>query len=204
MKKICSAVVVAILLLNGCASPDDDTPHHEEKSQWNPLNWPWSILNPVNWFSRSLVVSEHGVGLLTLSTPMDKQAIHDGLDGHYELRSGMYSDGAQLVKIWQALKEDQLGLVIIGHQHIERIDILDPKAVTTSGIKLGTAFGDIYSRAFGHCEKGGKPESDAVLCQAPASQHIHYLFSGKWQGPEGLMPSDDVLKTWTLSKIIWQ
>ncbi|MFA2251935.1 DUF1131 family protein, partial [Escherichia coli] len=29
-------------------------------------------------------------------------------------------------------------------------------------------------------------------------------FSGEWSGPEGLMPSDDTLKNWKVSKIIWR
>ncbi|PPS58890.1 hypothetical protein CRX72_24575 [Pantoea sp. BRM17] len=43
-----------------------------------------------------------------------------------------------------------------------------------------------------------------VECQAPGSQHIFYVYSGKWHGPAGLMPSDDTLKSWTISKIVWQ
>ncbi|HCC09731.1 MAG TPA: DUF1131 domain-containing protein, partial [Atlantibacter hermannii] len=35
-------------------------------------------------------------------------------------------------------------------------------------------------------------------------QHITYVFTGEWRGPEGLMPSDDALKNWKLSKIVWR
>ncbi|KAB2509498.1 DUF1131 family protein, partial [Enterobacter hormaechei] len=33
---------------------------------------------------------------------------------------------------------------------------------------------------------------------------IRDRFSGTWNGPEGLMPSDDTLKKWKVSKIIWK
>ncbi|WP_368918656.1 DUF1131 family protein, partial [Citrobacter sp. FDAARGOS_156] len=31
-----------------------------------------------------------------------------------------------------------------------------------------------------------------------------YIFSGEWSGPEDIMPSDDTLKAWKVSKIIWR
>ncbi|MDU3158053.1 MAG: DUF1131 family protein, partial [Hafnia alvei] len=30
-----------------------------------------------------------------------------------------------------------------------------------------------------------------------------YVFSGEWSGPEGLMPSDDTLKNWKITQIVW-
>lgn len=42
-----------------------------------------------------------------------------------------------------------------------------------------------------------------VLCVAPQSSKVVYKFSGKWQGPDNLMPADEVLKTWKVSQIIW-
>ncbi|EBE3493299.1 DUF1131 family protein, partial [Salmonella enterica] len=44
----------------------------------------------------------------------------------------------------------------------------------------------------------------SVECKAEGSQHISYVFSGEWSGPEGLMPPDDVLKNWDVRKIIWR
>lgn len=43
-----------------------------------------------------------------------------------------------------------------------------------------------------------------VECQAEGSQHISYAFTGHWSGPDELMPSDDTLKNWKVSKIIWR
>ena len=40
--------------------------------------------------------------------------------------------------------------------------------------------------------------------KAEGSQHISYQFSGEWSGHGGLMPSDDTLKNWKVSKIIWR
>ncbi|SUH35915.1 lipoprotein [Salmonella enterica subsp. enterica] len=60
------------------------------------------------------------------------------------------------------------------------------------------------AKAFGHCEPVSSDSHTSVECKAEGSQHISYVFSGEWSGPEGLMPPDDVLKNWDVRKIIWR
>ena len=76
--------------------------------------------------------------------------------------------------------------------------------VSEAGVSIGTPFSDLYGKAFGACRKGQGADGDGVECKAPGSEHISYLFSGEWHGPEGLMPADDTLKSWKISKIIWR
>ncbi|EEV5655207.1 DUF1131 domain-containing protein [Escherichia coli] len=141
----------------------------------------WSAANPWNWFGSSTKVSEQGVGELTASTPLQEQAIADALDG------------------------DNVAMVINGDQGtISRIDVLDSDIPADTGVKIGTPFSDLYSKAFGNCQKADGDDNRAVECKAEGSQHISYQFSGEWSGPEGLMPSDDTLKNWKVSKIIWR
>ncbi|HHU2767201.1 TPA: DUF1131 family protein, partial [Escherichia coli] len=87
---------------------------------------------------------------------------------------------------------------------ISRIDVLDSDIPADTGVKIGTPFSDLYSKAFGNCQKADGDDNRAVECKAEGSQHISYQFSGEWRGPEGLMPSDDTLKNWKVSKIIWR
>nr|VXZ81941.1 RpoE-regulated lipoprotein [Klebsiella pneumoniae] len=37
---------------------------------------------------------------------------------------------------------------------ISRIDVRDADIKTASGVKIGTPFSDLYSKAFGNCQKG--------------------------------------------------
>lgn len=74
----------------------------------------------------------------------------------------------------------------------------------TPVLKSVHRFSDLYSKAFGNCQKADSDDNRAVECKAEGSQHISYQFSGEWSGPEGLMPSDDTLKNWKVSKIIWR
>ena len=197
MKSLRPAFIVAALLLEGRASRG---PQHSESSWWNPLDWSWSSLWPGNWFGASLTVTEQGVGGITGATPLRESAISAGLNGDYRLRQGMRGEQGGVVTFWQALTDNEVKLTFSGKDTVSRIDVTDAKIASADGTRIGDAFSDHYQKAFGHCQAAAA----AVLCQAPNSQHISYLYQGKWAGPEGLIPPDDVLKNWQVSKIIWQ
>lgn len=165
----------------------------------------WSAAYPWNWFGASTEVTEQGVGNITSATPMEQEAIASALSGDYRLRSGMKTENGNIVRYFEALKGEQLALVISGDQNaVKRIEVLDSEIETDSGVKIGTPFSDLYQKAFGNCVSAVADEGVGVECKAKESQHVSYLFSGTWSGPEGLMPSDDTLKNWKVSKIIWQ
>ena len=165
----------------------------------------WSSAYPWNWFGSSMEVSEQGVGNLTATTPLNEQAIGDALGSSYRLRSGMKTANGNIVRYFEALKDDKVALTINGESGtISRIDVRDSNIKAASGVKIGTPFSDIYSKAFGNCQKGSNDNGAVVECKAEGSQHISYAFTGNWSGPEELMPSDDTLKNWKVSKIIWR
>ncbi|HFZ8995739.1 TPA: RpoE-regulated lipoprotein [Citrobacter freundii] len=165
----------------------------------------WSAANPWNWFGSSTEVTEQGVGALTGATPLEENAIADALDGDYRLRSGMKTANGDVVRFFEAMKDTKVAMVINGEQGtVSRIDVLDGDISSQAGVTIGTPFSDLYSKAFGNCVPASEEENNAVECKAAGSQHISYLFSGEWSGPDGLMPSDDTLKNWTVRKIIWR
>lgn len=165
----------------------------------------WSAAYPWNWFGSSMEVSEQGVGNLTASTALSEQALGDALGSSYRLRSGMKTANGNIVRYFEALKDDKVALTINGESGtISRIDVRDSNIKAASGVKIGTPFSDIYSKAFGNCQKGSNDNGAVVECKAEGSQHISYAFTGNWSGPEELMPSDDTLKNWKVSKIIWR
>lgn len=165
----------------------------------------WSAAYPWNWFGSSTEVTEQGVGKITASTALDQDAIQDALSSDYRLRSGMKTENGNIVRYFEALKGDKLTLVINGDKGtVNRIAVLDEDIPTTSGVKVGTPFSDLYKQAFGNCSSAPSDDGVAVECKAEGSQHISYVFTGTWSGPEGLMPSDDTLKSWKVSKILWK
>ncbi|MDV0596782.1 MULTISPECIES: RpoE-regulated lipoprotein [unclassified Enterobacter] len=165
----------------------------------------WSAAYPWNWFGSSTEVTEQGVGKITAATALDQNAIQDALSIDYRLRSGMKTENGNIVRYYEALKGDKLALVINGDKGtVNRIAVLDDAIPTASGVKVGTPFSDLYKQAFGNCANASSDDGVAVECKAEGSQHISYVFTGTWSGPEGLMPSDDTLKNWKVSKIIWK
>lgn len=190
MKSLRLSVCALALALSGC-------------STLSTINW--SAANPWNWFGSSTEVSEQGVGGITASTALDEKTIDDALGGNYRLRSGMKTDKGNIIRYFEALKDDKVALVVNGEKGtVSQVDVLDASIETAKGIKIGTAFSELYSKAFGQCVAATADDSKAVECKAPESQHISFVFTGEWNGPEGLMPSDDALKSWKLRKIIWR
>lgn len=165
----------------------------------------WSAAYPWNWFGSSTEVTEQGVGNITAATALDQDAIQDALGSDYRLRSGMKTENGTILHYFEALKDDRLALVINGDKGtVNHVEVMDDAIATASGVKVGTPFSELYSKAFGNCSSAPSSDSVAVECKAAGSQHISYLFTGEWSGPEGLMPSDDTLKNWKVSKIIWK
>lgn len=198
------ALLIATVLLAGCAGSGSQTGSASQSTWWNPISWSWSGLNPVNWFGSSLQISEQGVGGVNGSTPLQQKAIEDGLKGQYTLRNGMRMVDGSVVSFWQALDDSkQVQMELSGRTTVNRVEVMDKDVATDSGVKIGTRFSDLFSKAFESCKKGTGADRQGVECRAPNSQHISYVFSGDWHGPEGLMPADDTLKNWAVSKIIW-
>ncbi|MCW7763622.1 RpoE-regulated lipoprotein [Photorhabdus luminescens] len=181
-----------VLLLAGCAGSS---------------GFSWSNLSPLSWFGSSLKISAQGVGEIDSLTAMNKDAIEKGLDGKYRLRSGMETKNGQLVTIFQAMDGDQLKVALFGQADgkVSHIEVLDEDIETVWGTKVGMPFSALYSKAFGACQNTvSESEKSAIACVSPQSKNVSYLFTGNWNGPEGLVPSDDVLKNWKVERIIWK
>ncbi|WP_338884965.1 RpoE-regulated lipoprotein [Xenorhabdus sp. TH1] len=190
---VASSLVGCSFLLTACAGT---------------LRMSWPALSPFNWFGSSLSVSEQGIGKINKQTDMSQSAIEKGLEGKYHLRSGMEMQDGKLVSVIQGMEEGQVKLEFHGlvNGKVNRIDVLDDEVKTVWGTKIGTPFSNLYNQAFGKCQRSHEltVSSPTVICTSPQSQHVSYVFTGAWEGPEGLMPSDDVLKGWKVSRIIWK
>src|SRR5471030_37009 len=184
------------LILTGCSS----------MSHMSMPSVSWSSFNPLNWFGSSLTVSDKGVGEITASTPLTEEAIKDALDGDYTLRSGMSMSNGKMLSIYQAMSDKEVKMSISGAPKgsVERVDVVDAKVESEWGVKIGTPFSDLYTKAFDVCVKGEGDDAQNIECKAPQSTHVSYVFSGIWHGPDSLMPADDSLKDWKVSKIIWR
>ncbi|TGE03990.1 DUF1131 domain-containing protein, partial [Salmonella enterica subsp. enterica serovar Poona] len=117
----------------------------------------WSAANPWNWFGSSTEVTEQGVGALTAARGLGDVEKRQALDGDYRLRSGMKTDNGNVVRFFEAMKGDNVAMVINGEQGtVSRIDVLDSDIPTAAGGKIGTPFSALYSIALGHCAPGAR------------------------------------------------
>lgn len=166
----------------------------------------WSSLSPFNWFGSSLEVSGKGVGDITAGTPMNETAIAAALGNNYPLRAGMMTNNGSIVSYYQALQGSEVKLVVMGEPQgkVQRVEVTDSRIVTEWGTELGTSFSKLFSKAYGACKAGEGEEAGKVACTAKQSSNVSYIFSGQWAGPQDIIPPDDTLQHWTVSKIIWQ
>ncbi|NDL65429.1 RpoE-regulated lipoprotein [Acerihabitans arboris] len=188
MKQLRPLIIGLPILLAGCSTLS---------------NFSWSSLSPLSWFSGDTTVGDGGVGNISAATPLEHEALDKALDGKYRLRGGMETRNGGIVAFYQALKDDRVEMTIYGPQagKVNRVDVTDKSVASAWGVKIGTPFESLYGKAFGACARG--EGDDRVVCAAPQSGHVSYVFSGAWHGPDELMPSDDTLKTWQVSKIVW-
>ncbi|WP_413737662.1 RpoE-regulated lipoprotein [Sodalis sp. RH21] len=190
MKQLRPLVIGLPILLAGCSTLS---------------HFSWSSLSPLNWFGSEAAVSDAGVGKVTAATPLNQEALEQALGGGYRLRSGMETQNGGIVAFYQALKDDQIKMTFYGPAagKVQRVDVTDKDVASAWGVKIGTGFSDLYGKAFGACQRGTGDDREAVVCAAPQSAHVSYVFTGIWHGPEALMPADDTLKSWQVSKIVW-
>ena len=181
------------VLLSGCAGT----------SVLSPSTW---FTSPLTWFSSPLLISNSGVGQVTSMTPMKMDIVKNQLDDRYTMRSGMQMENGDVVTIFQGIDDEQVKIEVIGPEkgYVSRIIVSDPNVVTEWDTKIGSVFSDIYDKAFGACVLGERVNDIATVdCTAKQSAKVVYRFSGKWHGPENLMPADDDLKDWQVVQIIW-
>ena len=202
MKLLKTTLLTGVLIVSGCAGSAQNSNSSDSVKWWNPLTYSWSSALPWHWFGSSLKVTEQGVDGLNSMTPMTESGIRSGLGSHYQLREGMRTEKGEIVTFWQALKDGRVMLNIQGQSTVSRIEVSDPEVATSDGVKIGSKFSQVYSKAFGHCQPTAN--GDVVSCRAPGSQHILLEYQGEWHGPQGIMPADDTLQNWTVSRIIWQ
>lgn len=184
-------LVLLPLILTGCSSTGA---------------FSWSSLSPFNWFSgNDMTISENGVGEMNAGTALNESAIRKALGDDYRIRSGMGYKAGQIVVYYQALKENSLSMVMYGKENstVKRIEVYDPKIKTDWGVKIGTPFSELFSKAYGSCWQPEGEDAGKIECYASQTKHVTYLFSGEWLGPDGLIPSDDVLMNWKVEKISW-
>lgn len=177
-----SSLLLLVLLLSGLAYAD------------NALQTP------------TMAISEQGVGPLNKNTPFDQRAVQKIFPMLKVTRSVSSTEGEEfsILKV-----SDDKGLLFTINPDGDSkgiFSVLFEKNRIPN--RLGNIVGDRYKRIYqghaGECSLGEEEYAGTVICLAPGSKHVYYLFNGTWDGSDFEMPPAGILGAWTISAILWK
>lgn len=91
-----------------------------------------------------------------------------------------------------------------GNGRVTQIEIVDPDIESWLGPKVGDLYQPLrHNLQLADCEAGTEHRSGDVLCKAAETARITYVFSGRWNGPDGQLPPETLLDHWPMSEMIW-
>ena len=161
--------------------------------------------------SAEITLSAAGVGPINAQTPFNIHQItlaFQDSDYHVEQRQTR-TEGDDYSVIRVSKGTDTLLLInpTLDQKTIFSVLIKDKRVGNTLGDSLGTEFGSIYE--YGHveqCMAGTEDLSGKVLCYAPKSANVLYMFGDEKTNdfPDGKLPPVDALDGWKLDAIIWK
>lgn len=161
--------------------------------------------------SAEITLSAAGVGPINAQTPFNIHQItlaFQDSDYHVEQRQTR-TEGDDYPVIRVSKGTDTLLLInpTLDQKTIFSVLIKDKRVGNTLGHALGAEFGSVYE--YGHveqCMAGVEDLSGKVLCYAPKSANVLYMFSDNKVNdfPDGKLPPVDALDGWKLDAIIWK
>lgn len=154
-----------------------------------------------------LTISDKGLGEITATTRFDKKEIQGHLPG-YVVKSDTSSTEGEEFPVLVVLDHKSI-LATINPTEDEKkifsIRVTSNKISNALGPRIGMKFSSIYgSTVPKSCSAGMEELSGAVICQDPKSEHILYVFNGKYDGPDGAIPDISALINFQITEIVWR
>jgi hypothetical protein len=187
LRVMSGVVLVTAVLLSGC----DEQPSSAALPAVKPLE----------------MLSADGVGPLNGATPFNLHDITMAFQGLNVAQRTNFSEGAEYPVI--TVSKDLKPLLSINpdakQEKVFSIMVHDNLIGNRIGHPLGSKFTDVYSaNSTEECGAGSEELSGKVLCYAPKTGNVLYLFGGTWTGPDGSVPPKDVLANWRMEAMIWK
>lgn len=191
MSRTVGGLLIAVSTLFGVVACDENKP----------------VSAPANAVKPLAMLSVGGVGPLNAETPFNLHLIHEAFQGFNVTQQTNFAEGEQypVIKVSKELKS----LLTINpdakHEKVFSIMVEDNLIGNQLGHTIGTVFSSIYP--YGQpteCAAGAEELSGKVLCYAPNTGNILYLFGGEWNGPDGSVPPKEVLANWKMDAMIWK
>jgi hypothetical protein len=156
----------------------------------------------------SFTVTDQGVGPINALTPFDKIELEKILKDYLIVEGNSSARGATS-PIFR-VSDEEIGELFVLYPNADNtsvslIVITSPSIHDTSGVSVGTTYDTIFGdQLVADAYPGIQHYTGHVLCHAPGSANITYVFQGDWTGPDGIIPPLNVLQSWTLKEISCQ
>jgi hypothetical protein len=155
------------------------------------------------------MLSTAGVGPINADTPFNLRKITAAFEAYRlsveQLKT--FSEGEAYPVMRISDKGEVLMLINpdVKRENVFSVMVKDNRIGNTLNHKIGQLYGDIYRYGqIEECAPGVEELSGKVLCYAPKTGNILYLFSGEWDGPDDQTPPAYVLSEWKLEGMIWK
>jgi hypothetical protein len=157
-------------------------------------------------FATELTVSDKGLGGISQSTKFDQKEIQGLLSG-YTVKAETPSKIKDAYTLFVIIDQESRIATIqptLSSKNIECIRVTSNKIKNALGPMIGTNYGSIYGDVVHNsCILGTEELAGHVICRAPDSKLITYVFKGKYSEPVGTFPSIVDLKKFLISEIVW-
>lgn len=178
--------------MNGCGS--DDTDQKVEKKAD---------------VDEQIILTEDGIGPINATTSFNMHQMTLAFNQYSVVEEVNYVEGKPFpaIRISEGLKTIMNIIPDAAYKNIYSVIVEDNVIKNNLGHHLGTLYNQIYS--YGQtepCQIGDADMSGKVLCYAPNTPNILYVFNGNKSAEEksNKVPPADILQAWALESIIWR
>jgi hypothetical protein len=155
---------------------------------------------------KSIVLSADGIGPINATTSFNMHQLTLAFSDYNVVEEVNYQDGNSfpVIRVSEGVKTIMTVVPDTSRQNIYSVMIEDNIVTNSLGHHLGSLYSNVY--AYGQteeCQAGADDMAGKVLCYAPKTPNILYVFTGSGN-TDSNMPSADILQSWGLESVIWR
>jgi len=181
--------LMSALLLTACGKDDD------------------KLNKVVEEEDKTIVLSANGIGPINATTSFNMHQMTLAFNNLNVVEELNYHGGAPfpVIRISEGVKTIMTIIPDSSQQNIFSVIVEDNIVVNSLGHHLGSNYSEVYTYGQNEeCQTGVDDMLGKVICYAPKTPNVLYVFNGKWNGELGKVPTADILQGWGLESIIWR
>jgi len=160
-----------------------------------------------NQEDKSIILSENGIGPINATSSFNMHQVTLAFSDYNVIEEVNYQSGHPfpVIRVSEGVKSMMTIIPDASQQNIYSIIVEDNLIANSLGHHLGTSYSDVY--AYGQneeCQLGSQDMAGKVLCYAPKTPNILYVFNDQKATTNTSIPPADVLQGWALESIIWR